>query len=206
MPYRVKEIFRSLCGEGSQSGRVAVFCRFSGCNGWNGLESGRDRGPLGCSAWCDTNFNGTDGPNGGTYQTAEELADVVASLGSGWCVLTGGEPALQADASLVETLHACGFGVQIETNGTRLIPPGVDFVTVSPKPGGKLIVTSGDELKLVYPTLDPREFTGLDFKRFYLQPMAGPFGEANTEMARDYCLSHPQWRLSLQLQKSLKIQ
>jgi 7-carboxy-7-deazaguanine synthase (Cx14CxxC type) len=212
MPYRVKEIFRSLCGEGSQSGRAAVFVRFAGCNGWNGLPAGRQRGPLGCSAWCDTDFNGTNGLNGGTYETAIDLERKIEEVAGGcpltskpWCVLTGGEPALQVDSALIAALRSRGFGVQIETNGTLPIPSGIDFVTVSPKPGGTLVVASGDELKLVYPTLDPRDFEAMPFGAFYLQPMAGPFLEANTTMARDYCLNHPTWRLGLQLHKTLGI-
>jgi 7-carboxy-7-deazaguanine synthase (Cx14CxxC type) len=212
MTYSVKEIFYTLQGEGAQAGRAAVFCRFSGCNLWSGQEE--DRAAATCR-FCDTDFVGTDGPGGGRFATAASLADAVARA---WrapsdpharplVVCTGGEPLLQLDAQAVDALHARGFEVAVETNGTRPVPPGIDWLCVSPKAGAPLTVTAGDELKLVFPQADarPEQFSQLRFRHFFLQPMDGTDVAANTARAVDYCLSHPQWRLSLQTHKLLGI-
>jgi 7-carboxy-7-deazaguanine synthase (Cx14CxxC type) len=212
MTYSVTEIFYTLQGEGAQAGRAAVFCRFSGCNLWSGREE--DRATATCR-FCDTDFVGTDGPGGGRFTTAAALADAVAGA---WrapdtqgarplVVCTGGEPLLQLDAGAIDALHARGFEVAIETNGTRPVPPGVDWVCVSPKAGAPLVVTSGDELKLVFPQegAPPERFSQLAFRHFFLQPMDGPEATANTSRAVAYCLSHPRWRLSLQTHKLLGI-
>jgi 7-carboxy-7-deazaguanine synthase (Cx14CxxC type) len=206
--YSVKEIFYTLQGEGMQAGRPAVFCRFAGCNLWSGLE--RDRASATCS-FCDTDFTGTDGPGGGKFATPEALAAAVASQwpadagGAPLVVCTGGEPLLQLDEPLTAAFHAAGFSVAVETNGTRPVPPGVDWVCVSPKAGAELVVTQGDELKLVFPQagLTPGQFLGLAFDHFLLQPMDGPDLAANTRQAVGYCLAHPVWRLSLQTHKLL---
>jgi 7-carboxy-7-deazaguanine synthase (Cx14CxxC type) len=207
--YAVKEIFMTLQGEGAQAGRAAVFCRFSGCNLWSGRE--QDRSSATCR-FCDTDFVGTDGTLGGRYTSADQLADTVAAQWSGdnsnrYVVLTGGEPLLQVDASLIAALHARGFCIGIETNGTIGPPEGLDWVCVSPKAGAELVVRKGHELKLVYPQDDamPEAFAGLAFERFSLQPMDGPDVTENTARAVDYCLRHPQWRLSLQTHKTLGI-
>jgi len=207
--YAVKEIFMTLQGEGAQAGRAAVFCRFSGCNLWSGRE--QDRSSATCQ-FCDTDFVGTDGTLGGRYTSADQLADTVAGQWSGdhsnrYVVLTGGEPLLQVDASLIAALHARGFCIGIETNGTIGPPEGLDWVCVSPKAGAELVVRRGHELKLVYPQADamPEAFAGLAFERFSLQPMDGPDVIENTARAVDYCLRHPQWRLSLQTHKTLGI-
>lgn len=212
MPYAVKEIFYTLQGEGAQTGRPAVFCRFAGCNLWNGQEA--DRSKAVCS-FCDTDFLGTDGPGGGVFQSAEELAESVAccwsahshDAGQPFAVCTGGEPLLQLDAPLIAALQERGVFVAVETNGTLPIPAGVDWVCVSPKAGAPLVVTAGDELKLVYPQegADPEQFLSLDFRHFFLQPMDGPQRRQNTQQAVRYCLSHPRWRLSLQTHKLLGI-
>ena len=217
MSYAVKEIFPTLQGEGAHAGRVAVFCRFAGCNLWSGRES--DRANAVCQ-FCDTDFIGTDGTLGGRYGSAEELARAVAAQWTGtrengqdhcqdhrYVVLTGGEPLLQVDAALVDALHACGFEIGVETNGTILPPEGLDWICVSPKAGSELVLRHGDELKLVYPQADamPQAFEGLAFERFSLQPMDGPDVAENTARAIDYCLRHPQWRLSLQTHKTLGI-
>jgi 7-carboxy-7-deazaguanine synthase (Cx14CxxC type) len=209
--YAVKEIFLSLQGEGVHAGRVAVFCRFAGCNLWSGRE--QDRAGAAC-AFCDTDFVGTDGPGGGVFCGATALAAAVLARrpsspgGSGeagarpFVVLTGGEPLLQADPPLLEALHAEGFEVALETNGTLPVPPGFDWVCVSPKPGAALAQREGDELKLVYPQpgLDPASFERLAFRHFSLQPLEG--GSAGNELAAvEYCLVHPKWRLSLQMHK-----
>lgn len=212
MGYAVKEIFYTLQGEGANTGRPAVFCRFTGCNLWSGLEE--DRATAVCR-FCDTHFVGTDGPGGGRFATAAELARTVASH---WpplafvrarplVVCTGGEPLLQLDDALVEALHAAGLDVAVETNGTRSPPPGLDWVCVSPKAGTELVVRTGDELKLIYPQAgaEPERYAHLDFCHFFLQPMDGPQRERNTHLAVRYCLDHPQWRLSLQTQKYLGI-
>lgn len=224
MSYAVKEIFFTLQGEGANAGRPAVFCRFAGCNLWTGRE--RDRHKSVCQ-FCDTDFVGIDGPGGGKFATPEALALAVAekwprrsardsSGGSApskrkrpLVVCTGGEPLLQLDEPLVDALHASGFEVAVETNGTQLPPRGVDHVCVSPKAGASLALRVGTELKLVYPQREPEaqpeRFEELDFEHFYLQPMDGPERAINTERALRYCLEHPQWRLSLQTHKLLGI-
>jgi len=208
MSYAVKEIFLTLQGEGGHAGRAAVFCRFAGCNLWSGRE--QDRATATCR-FCDTDFVGTDGTLGGRYISADQLADTVAAqwLGAAdrYVVLTGGEPLLQLDAALLAALHARGFAVAIETNGTIEVPDGVDWICVSPKSGAELLLRRGHELKLVYPQAGaaPEDFADLAFERFSLQPMDGPDVAANTARAIDYCLRHPQWRLSLQTHKALGI-
>jgi 7-carboxy-7-deazaguanine synthase len=209
--YQVKEIFYTLQGEGRQAGRPAVFCRFAGCNLWNGRDAGRHRGRGGCAAWCDTDFVGI-GPDGGLYTTAHQLADAVAARwprvgGLRYVVCTGGEPTLQLDQAAVDALHARQFVVAIETNGTWPVPDGVDWICVSPKAGTQLAQTRGDELKLVHPQpgVDPAQFTHLDFKHFQLQPLDGPDAAANTAATIDYCLTHPQWSLSLQTHKLIGV-
>ena len=209
MSYAVKEIFLTLQGEGAHAGRAAVFCRFSGCNLWSGRE--QDRVTATCQ-FCDTDFVGTDGTLGGRYTTAHELADIIAGEWRGgdanrYVVLTGGEPLLQVDAPLVEALHARGFAIGIETNGTIGPPDGLDWVCVSPKAGADLVVRQGNELKLVYPQANamPENFIGLAFERFSLQPMDGPDVMENTARAVEYCIRHPQWQLSLQTHKTLGI-
>ncbi len=207
MAYTIKEIYHTLQGEGVQAGRVAVFCRFSGCNLWSGREEDRDTA---LCAFCDTDFVGIDGPGGGRFESAGSLAAAVAACrGTGadtansLVVLTGGEPLLQVDEELLAALHARGFEVAVETNGTIPPPPGVDWLTVSPKAGGPLAVAGGAELKLVHPQdgVDPAQFEDLDFRHFCLQPMDGPEREANTRRCAQYCLEHPRWRLSLQMHK-----
>lgn len=212
MGYAVKEIYYTLQGEGAQAGRPAVFLRFTGCNLWTGRE--QDRATAICR-FCDTDFVGTDGPGGGRFATPAALATAVAACWPGdagpparpLVVCTGGEPLLQLDAPLVEALHAAGFEVAVETNGTKLPPPGLDWICVSPKAGAALVLCTGHELKLVYPQPDalPEQFADLAFQRFSLQPMDGPDVAANTEAALRYCLAHPQWRLSLQTHKLLAI-
>jgi 7-carboxy-7-deazaguanine synthase len=210
MPYAVKEIFYTLQGEGANTGRPAVFCRFAGCNLWTGREA--DRAVAVCR-FCDTDFVGTDGPGGGKFPDARSLARAVAmawpSHGGGrrLVVCTGGEPLLQLDPALLAALHAEGFEVAVETNGTVEPPPGIDWLCVSPKAGAPLVVRGGDELKLVYPQegAEPSRFETLAFGQFYLQPMDGPDREANTAAALRYCLDHPRWRLSLQTHKLLGI-
>jgi 7-carboxy-7-deazaguanine synthase len=210
MSYAVKEIYYTLQGEGAQTGRAAVFCRFAGCNLWSGREE--DRASAVCR-FCDTDFVGTDGAGGGKFASAGQLAAAVAGT---WpaaysaparplVVCTGGEPLLQLDEALVRALHEVGFEIAIETNGTRLPPPGIDWVCVSPKAGAELVLRAGDELKLIYPQAgaEPERFQGLDFRHFFLQPMDGPQRERNTQLAVGYCLEHPQWRLSLQTHKLL---
>ena len=209
MSYAVKEIFLTLQGEGAHAGRAAVFCRFAGCNLWNGRE--QDRASAICQ-FCDTDFVGTDGTLGNRYATAEGLADTIARQWTGddcnrYVVLTGGEPLLQVDAPLVAALHARGFKVAIETNGTIEAPEGLDWICVSPKAGAKLVLRAGHELKLVYPQAgaEPENFAGLAFERFSLQPMDGADVVENAARAVEYCLLHPQWRLSVQTHKSLGI-
>jgi 7-carboxy-7-deazaguanine synthase len=207
--YAVKEIFLTLQGEGAHAGRAAVFCRFAGCNLWSGRE--QDRSSAICQ-FCDTDFVGTDGTLGGRYASADELADTIAAQWTGehasrYVVLTGGEPMLQLDSALVDALHARGFAIGVETNGTILPPAGLDWICVSPKAGADLVLRRGHELKLVFPQDQamPETFAGLAFERFSLQPMDGPDVIENTERAVDYCLKHPQWRLSLQTHKTLGI-
>ena len=208
MTYQVKEIFLTLQGEGMQAGRRAVFLRFSGCNLWTGREA--DRAGAVCT-FCDTDFVGVDGPGGGKFTTAATLADAVAakwtSEGARLVVCTGGEPLLQLDAPLIDALHARGFKIAIETNGTLAAPPGIDWICVSPKADAPLAQMSGQELKLVFPQegVDPERFAALPFERFFLQPMDGPQREAATKAAIAYCLAHPKWRLSLQTHKLIGI-
>jgi 7-carboxy-7-deazaguanine synthase len=212
MTYRVKEIYYTLQGEGTHAGRAAVFCRFTGCNLWTGREEERHRAVC---QFCDTDFVGTDGPGGGRFAAA---ADLAAAVGAVWdfqaptreqafVVCTGGEPLLQLDNTAVGALHAAGFEVAVETNGTRPAPPGLDWVCVSPKAGTSLLLTSGDELKLVYPQegAAPEKFEHLEFPRLLLQPMDGPDRVKNTLLAVEYCMAHPRWRLSLQTHKYLGI-
>lgn len=207
MSYTVKEIFYTLQGEGANAGRAAVFCRFSGCNLWSGREEDRSRAV--CQL-CDTDFVGT-GPDGGRFATPEDLADSIARAWRGdsdeprLVVCTGGEPLLQLDEPLVDSLHERGFTVAIETNGTRPAPATIDWICVSPKAGAELVQRSGNELKLVYPQTGacPEEFESLTFEHFFLQPMDGPRGDENTRLAIEYCMSHPRWRLSVQTHKIL---
>ena len=206
MSYAVKEIFYTLQGEGAHAGRPAVFCRFAGCTLWSGREA--DRAEATCT-FCDTEFVGTDGPGGGRFATAADLAAAVAAAwphaaeGAPYVVCTGGEPLLQLDDPAVDALHAAGFEVAVETNGTQPAPGGLDWICVSPKAGAPLRLTSGDELKLVFPQAEapPEKFAGLDFRHRFLQPMDGPRLRENTAAAAAYCLAHPAWRLSLQMHK-----
>ncbi|MEA3640122.1 MAG: 7-carboxy-7-deazaguanine synthase [Lamprobacter sp.] len=212
--YQVKEVFHTLQGEGARAGRAAVFCRFSGCNLWSGLEP--DRASATCR-FCDTDFRGTDGPSGGRFADAEALADHIQAqwqaVAGGrarearYVVCTGGEPLLQLDAALLAALHERDFEVAVETNGTRLAPSGIDWLCVSPKADAPLALSSGDELKLVFPQPEapPERFVDFDFAHFFLQPMDGPQRVEYTQRAIDYCRRHPQWRLSLQLHKLLGI-
>ena len=211
MAYRVKEIYYTLQGEGANTGRPAVLCRFSGCNLWSGRAE--DRAAALCG-FCDTDFAGTDGPGGGIFASPEALTAAVAeqwpAAGVGlrpFVVLTGGEPLLQVDRQLVDALHRMGFEIAVETNGTLDPPAGIDWICVSPKAGAPLRIRRGDELKLVYPQrgLEPEVFEDLEFRYFYLQPMDGPARGANTDLALRYCLEHPKWRLSLQAHKILGI-
>jgi 7-carboxy-7-deazaguanine synthase len=208
MTYAVKECFYTLQGEGAQAGRPAVFLRFAGCNLWSGREE--DRAGAVCN-FCDTDFVGTDGEGGGKFTTAEALADWVAARWPGgrnkYVVCTGGEPLLQLDGPAIEALHARGFEVAVETNGTQPAPPGLDWICVSPKADAPLQLTRGDELKLVYPQplAPPERFAGLDFRHFFLQPMDGLLKARHTRACIDYCLQHPQWRLSVQTHKLLGI-
>jgi 7-carboxy-7-deazaguanine synthase len=214
MSYSIKEIFFTLQGEGANTGRAAVFCRFAGCNLWSGHE--KDRTSAVCQ-FCDTDFVGTDGEGGGRFETASDLAVAVSEA---WpatsrseprirplVVCTGGEPLLQLDEELITAFHQAGFEIAIETNGTRLPPEGVDWICVSPKAGAELVLSSGDELKLVFPQAgaEPELYENLDFQHFFLQPMDGATREEHTRLAVRYCLEHPQWRLSLQTHKLLGI-
>jgi len=209
MTYSVKEIFYTLQGEGAQAGRAAVFCRFAGCNLWSGREE--DRASAACT-FCDTDFVGTDGTGGGKFDSAAALAQAIAAQWPSqsahrFVVLTGGEPLLQVDAPLTEALHALGFEVAVETNGTVAAPPGIDWLCMSPKAGNATVITRGQELKLVYPQpgVDPAQFEALDFQHFCLQPMDGPQARANTQAAVAYCQTHPRWRLSVQTHKWIGI-
>lgn len=212
MSYSIKEIFYTLQGEGAQAGRPAVFCRFAGCNLWSGRE--KDRANATCN-FCDTDFIGTDGPGGGQFADAVDLSIAIKSVwphsscrqAQPFVVCTGGEPALQIDDALIEALHHQGFEIAIETNGSSELPEHIDWVCVSPKADYPLALSQGDELKLVYPQADndPSQFAQLAFKHFYLQPMDGPHLEKNTQKTIDYCLHHPQWKLSLQSHKIIGI-
>ncbi len=214
MSYSVKEIFYSLQGEGARSGRPAVFCRFSGCNLWSGEE--KHRSSADCR-FCDTDFVGVDGIGGGKFKLAQSLADELAgywpdlSQGRPYVVFTGGEPLLQLDTALIEAMHALGFEVAVESNGTLVAPAGIDWLCISPKGRNPLQQTRGDELKLVYPQADaaPEDFSTLEFEYFYLQPLAALSESMNDQHAVDectaYCLAHPQWQLSLQTHKTLGI-
>lgn len=210
MTYTVKEIFYTLQGEGANSGRAAVFCRFSGCNLWTGREEDRSRAVC---QFCDTDFVGT-GPDGGKFATAEAVVEAISNAWRGGSesdarlvVCTGGEPLLQIDERFVEAVHAAGFTIAVETNGTRVAPRGIDWICVSPKAGAPLVQKSGNELKLVFPQPDamPNTFESLDFEHFFLQPMDGPAVAENTRLAIDYCMKHPRWRLSLQTHKQAGI-
>jgi 7-carboxy-7-deazaguanine synthase len=212
MSYSIKEIFYTLQGEGAQTGRPAVFCRFTGCNLWSGHEKDRERA---ICQFCDTDFVGTDGTGGGQFDSACAVAQRVSSQ---WpaqrdegvrplVVCTGGEPLLQLDEALVAAFHQAGFEVAIETNGTHPAPTGIDWICVSPKAGTDLVLRSGHELKLIFPqeNAEPSLYENLDFQYFFLQPMDGPNREENTQLALRYCLEHPRWRLSLQTHKLLGI-
>jgi 7-carboxy-7-deazaguanine synthase len=216
MTYTVKEIFYTLQGEGAQAGRASVFCRFSGCNLWSGREEDRSRAVC---QFCDTDFVGT-GPDGGKFGSASELADAIDRCWGSplrhpdrppgrlkYVVCTGGEPLLQVDDALIDALHDRGFDVAVETNGTRPAPASLDWICVSPKAGAPFVQTTGSELKLVYPqeNAPPEKYAGLAFRHFFLQPMDGPDIERNTEDAIEYCLRHPQWRLSIQTHKLVGI-
>jgi 7-carboxy-7-deazaguanine synthase (Cx14CxxC type) len=210
--YAVKEIFFTLQGEGANTGRPAVFCRFSGCNLWTGREEDRHKA---LCQFCDTDFVGTNGTGGGKFATAEALADAVAavwpahaaSLPTKFVVCTGGEPLLQLDEPLIRELQSRGFTVAVETNGTQPVPAGVDWLCVSPKAGAPLAVDGGSELKFVFPQqqFDPREFEKLHFDHYFLQPMDGPALDRNTRLALEYCLANPRWKLSIQTHKLLGI-
>lgn len=209
MAYAVKEIFYTLQGEGMNAGRAAVFCRFSGCNLWSGREVDRQQA---ICKFCDTDFFGTDGDGGGKYSTAQELANAVAQLwpenagGQKFVVCTGGEPLLQLDPDLIEALHRQNFWIAVETNGTVPVPEGIDWVCVSPKNGAQLVVTRGDELKVVFPQgFDPNEYLNLKFDHFFIQPMDGPDSSASLAAAIEFCKLHPMWRLSLQTHKMIGI-
>jgi 7-carboxy-7-deazaguanine synthase (Cx14CxxC type) len=211
MSYAVKEIFYTLQGEGANAGRPAVFCRFAGCNLWTGREADREGAVC---RFCDTDFVGTDGPGGGTFPPAVRRASAVAAAGPPardegrpLVVCTGGEPLLQLDPPLLDALHAAGFEVAVETNGTVPPPAGIDWLCLSPKAGAPTVIGAGDELKLVYPQegAEPARYEALGFRHFFLQPMDGPSREANTRAAVRYCLAHPRWRLSLQTHKLLGI-
>jgi 7-carboxy-7-deazaguanine synthase (Cx14CxxC type) len=208
--YTVKEIFHTLQGEGAQAGSAAVFLRFAGCNLWSGREA--DRGQAVCK-FCDTDFNGTDGPGGGKFETPASLARAVAaawpaaSLDHRLVVCTGGEPLLQLDDLLIDALNVTGFRVAVETNGTIAAPAGLDWICVSPKSTAPLAQETGDELKLVYPQdgIDPADFEDLDFDLFSLSPMDGPDLEENTRLAFEYVLAHPRWNLNTQVHKKIGV-
>ncbi|MET0518692.1 MAG: 7-carboxy-7-deazaguanine synthase [Burkholderiaceae bacterium] len=210
MTYAVKEMFYTLQGEGAQAGRASVFCRFAGCNLWSGRE--QDRTGAVCT-FCDTDFVGTDGQGGGKFTTAEQLADAIAAKwpagvpGKPYVVCTGGEPLLQLDKPLIDALHARGFEIAVETNGTQPAPEGLDWICVSPKADSEIVLTKGHELKLVYPqpAARPERFAGLDFQHFFLQPMDSILKAEHTRAAVAYCMAHPQWRLSVQMHKVIGI-
>jgi len=207
--YAVKEIFYTLQGEGVHTGRAAVFCRFAGCNLWSGHE--QDRAAAVCQ-FCDTDFVGTDGDGGGKFASADELAAAVAAkwpnadAARRFVVCTGGEPLLQLDAALIDALHRKNFMIAIETNGTIAVPAGIDWVCVSPKANAPLVVTRGDELKVVYPQeIEPGVYEGMEFAHFFVQPMDGENAQEAVQAAIRYCAEHPRWRLSLQTHKLLGI-
>jgi 7-carboxy-7-deazaguanine synthase len=208
--YSIKEIFYTLQGEGAHAGRPAVFCRFSGCNLWTGREI--DRASAVCQ-FCDTDFVGTDGEGGGKFKTPQELAATIDALwprtyaASKYVVFTGGEPLLQLDTALIDAMHAVGFTIAIETNGTLPVPAGVDWICVSPKMGSQLVVTKGSEIKVVIPQTgqDLSAYEQLDFENFYVQAMDGPLAEFNTKLAIETCKRNPKWKLSLQTHKLLQI-
>ncbi len=213
MKYSVKEIYYTLQGEGAHTGRPAVFLRFAGCNLWSGREEHRAEA---ICRFCDTEFVGTDGPGGGKFETANELAEAIGNAWAGegsdatpYVVCTGGEPLLQLDSLLVDELHEAGFEIGVESNGTLAAPDGIDWLCISPKGAAPVVQSSGNELKLVYPQLEteaqPENFTKMKFDQFFLQPLDGPDIEANTRLAIEYCLSHPHWRLSVQTHKVLGI-
>ena len=211
MTYSLKEIFYTLQGEGIQAGRPAVFCRFAGCNLWSGAE--KDRAQAVCS-FCDTDFVGTDGEGGGKFGSPDALARAIAerwpkgaTTGSRFVVCTGGEPLLQLDEPLIDALHAQGFEVAVETNGTQPAPQRLDWICVSPKANAPVVISHGDEIKLVYPQeqAQPERFEAMEFRHFLLQPMDGPNRERNTQLAVAYCKAHPKWRLSIQTHKILGI-
>lgn len=208
--YSVKEIFYTLQGEGARAGRPAVFCRFAGCNLWNGLESGRSDAVC---KFCDTDFVGTDGTLGGKYKTAKELAELIddqwpLNYEFKYVVLTGGEPLLQVDDNLIKQLHNLGFEIAVETNGTIKAPEGIDWICVSPKSNSNILQNFGNELKLVVPQLDvdPRSFEKMLFEYFFLQPMDDRNKNINAVLAMEYCLQNPKWRLSLQTHKIIGFQ
>jgi len=208
--YSVKEIFYTLQGEGNHAGRPAVFCRFSGCNLWTGREE--DRASAVCQ-FCDTDFVGTDGVGGGKFKSAQDLAAAINALwptsytASKYVVFTGGEPLLQLDADLIAAMHAVGFEIAIETNGTLSVPEGIDWVCVSPKMGSELVVRKGNEIKVVIPQIgqDMATYANLDFEHYFVQAMDGPLRDDNLRRAIDFCKQHPQWKLSLQTHKLLQI-
>jgi 7-carboxy-7-deazaguanine synthase (Cx14CxxC type) len=210
MTYAVKEMFYTLQGEGAQAGRASVFCRFAGCNLWSGRE--QDRATAVCN-FCDTDFVGTDGQGGGKFATAEQLAATIASKwpagvpGKPYVVCTGGEPLLQLDKPLIDALHAQGFEIAVETNGTQPAPEGLDWICVSPKADSEIVLTRGNELKLVYPQplARPERFAGLDFEHFFLQPMDSVLKTQHTREAVAYCMANPLWRLSVQMHKVIGI-
>ncbi len=209
MAYAVKEMFKTLQGEGAQSGRAAVFCRFAGCNLWSGREADREAA---ICQFCDTDFVGVNGEGGGRFVSATDLASTLAAVwgperAGRFVVFTGGEPLLQLDRALIVAAHAEGFEIAVETNGTVEAPTGIDWICVSPKAGAPLVQRQGQELKLVFPQpgLDPEAVAGLDFANFFLQPMDGPDRLRHTEEAVAYCLAHPRWRLSLQTHKMIGI-
>jgi 7-carboxy-7-deazaguanine synthase len=207
--YTVKEIFYTLQGEGANTGKAAVFCRFSGCNLWSGREDDRSRAVC---KFCDTDFVGV-GPDGGKFADASGLADAISVAWRGdresekFVVCTGGEPLLQIDDKIIDAIHRAGFTMAVETNGTRNAPRGIDWICVSPKAGAPLVQTSGSELKLVFPQPDamPDKFEALAFENFFLQPMDGPNVAENSQLAIEYCMAHPKWRLSVQTHKQLGI-
>ena len=210
--YSVKEVFYTLQGEGQQAGRASVFCRFTGCNLWSGRE--QDRKAAACR-FCDTDFVGTDGQNGGKFKTAQALAKHIAQFwpvahqGKPYVVMTGGEPALQLDKELIEALHRLNFEIAIETNGTIALPEGIDWVCVSPKGKADLVITQGDELKLVYPQIEPEahpeRFSSMAFTHHYIQPLDDQNQGQNSQKAVQFCLANPQWKLSIQTHKILDI-
>ncbi|MEJ6006993.1 7-carboxy-7-deazaguanine synthase [Paucibacter sp. AS339] len=210
MSYAVKEMFYTLQGEGAQAGRASVFCRFAGCNLWNGREE--DRASAVCN-FCDTDFIGTDGEGGGKFADAEALASAIASKwpqgqpGKPYVVCTGGEPLLQLDKALIDALHARGFEIAVETNGTQPAPEGLDWICVSPKADAEIVLTRGHELKLVFPQplARPERFAAMDFQHFFLQPMDSVLKTQHTREAVAYCMDHPQWRLSVQMHKVIGI-